>query len=746
MGMRVEAVWVDDGRARARPSRTSSASGRPASPTPTCRMPGEARRHGPRVARAGESGPARTDGDVTSDARRRHRRLRAVAPCAPRAATATRSRCSCRSLHEVKAEAGLDQSRDRLHLLGQLRLPGRAGLRFVMALDAVGAWPPISESHVEMDGAWALYEAWVKIQTGEADTALVYGFGKSSLGDLRDVLTRQLDPYFLAPLWPDASPRRPAGAGLLDAGARRARRWPRSRRAAAAQAADNPYAQLQGSDDPAELLEEPEIASPLRRHDCPPISDGAAAVVLAAGDVAREIADDPAWIRGIDHRIEPTASGVRDLTVAAVGPPRRREGGRRRRAGRRGRAARAVHPPGAASCGRRSASATDVSVNPSGGALAANPMMVAGLIRIGEAAGRIRRGEAGRAVAHATSGPVPAAEPRLRAGGERRADGQEPGRGRRHRPDQAPGRPAATCRWPGSCARPRSSALDDAEMTWADIDAVVIGKAPDMFEGVMMPELYLADALGAAGKPMLRVHTAGSVGGSTALVAASLDPGRRPRARADRRLREAVRERRDVGAVAAHPVRPPLRRRRRRLLRAAHPRLHAPVGRPRPHRHPGRAEGPAERAARTPTRTCTSTSISFETVEDSPMLWDPIRYAETCPSSDGACAHGARPTRPAATAAAATRRGCTARRCGASRRCSPGRDQVNPQGGQRLRGRRLPPGRHHRPAPRDRRGRDLRAVLVVRADVAGEPRLRRRGRRAGSWSRRAPPRSTATSP
>ncbi len=65
-------------------------------------------------------------------------------------------------------------------------------------------------------------------------------------------------------------------------------------------------------------------------------------------------------------------------------------------------------------------------------------------------------------------------------------------------------------------------ALADAGMTWADIDAVVIGKAPDFFEGVMMPELYLADALGAVGKPMLRVHTAGSVGGSTALVAASL--------------------------------------------------------------------------------------------------------------------------------------------------------------------------------------------------------------------------------
>ena len=58
-------------------------------------------------------------------------------------------------------------------------------------------------------------------------------------------------------------------------------------------------------------------------------------------------------------------------------------------------------------------------------------------------------------------------------------------------------------------------ALEDAGLTWKDIDAVVLGKAPDMFEGVMMPELYLADALGAAGKPMFRVHTAGSVGGST---------------------------------------------------------------------------------------------------------------------------------------------------------------------------------------------------------------------------------------
>lgn len=74
----------------------------------------------------------------------------------------------------------------------------------------------------------------------------------------------------------------------------------------------------------------------------------------------------------------------------------------------------------------------------------------------------------------------------------------------------------------GLCREAIDRALLDANMTLDDIDAIVVGKAPDLFEGVMMPELFLAEALGAAGKPLLRVHTAGSVGGSTAIVASSL--------------------------------------------------------------------------------------------------------------------------------------------------------------------------------------------------------------------------------
>ena len=107
-------------------------------------------------------------------------------------------------LLEAKAQAGLTGKEIDVTVSGSCDYLAGQPFAFVSALDAVGAWPPIVESHVEMDGAWALYEAWVKLQTGEADSALVYAFGKSSMGDLPEVLTIQLDPYCLAPLWPDA--------------------------------------------------------------------------------------------------------------------------------------------------------------------------------------------------------------------------------------------------------------------------------------------------------------------------------------------------------------------------------------------------------------------------------------------------------------------------------------------------------------------------------------------------------------
>lgn len=278
-------------------------------------------------------------------------------------------------------------------------LAGRA-FSFTLALDGVGAWPPISESHVEMDGAWALYEAWVKLRTGDADTALVYSYGKSSPGHLRDVLTRQLDPYYVAPLWPDSVALAALQAqALIDAGDTDERELAaiaaRSRRAATL----NPHAQQRGSVPQGDY-----VVAPLRRGDCPPVGDGAAAVILAAGDRARELCDRPAWIRGVDHRIEAHSLGVRDLTDS----PSTRLAAEKAGVFERPVDTAELHAPFTSQevVLRKALKLDDsVRVNLSGGALASNPVMAAGLIRIGEAATRVHRGEADRALAHATSGP-----------------------------------------------------------------------------------------------------------------------------------------------------------------------------------------------------------------------------------------------------------------------------------------------------------------------------------------------------
>ena len=223
-------------------------------------------------------------------------------------------------------------------------------------------------------------------------------------------------------------------------------------------------------------------------------------------------------------------------------------------------------------------------------------------------------------------------------------------------------------------------ALDDAQLSWADIDAVVIGKAPDMFEGVMMPELYLADALGAAGKPMLRVHTAGSVGGSTAIVAAHLVQAGIHR----RVLTVAFEKQSDSDPMWALTVKVPFQL----PVVAGAGGYFAPIVRS----YIRRSGAPADvgikvavkdrqNALRNPYAHLHIEDISVEKVATSPMLWDPIRYLETCPSSDGACAMvlgdesaGRRaPSPPAWVVATAMRSEPT---------MFAGRDQVNPRAGQ----------------------------------------------------------------
>jgi acetyl-CoA C-acetyltransferase len=176
-------------------------------------------------------------------------------------------------------------------------------------------------------------------------------------------------------------------------------------------------------------------------------------------------------------------------------------------------------------------------------------------------------------------------------------------------------------------------ALADADLTFADIDAIVIGKAPDALEGVMMPELSLADALGAVGKPIHRVHTAGSVGAATAISGATMvQSGRYERVlvvcyekQSEGNATWALSGGKSGGQGAGGTFAP--------WIRSYISRSGAPedIGWQV-------AVKDRQNAMRNPHAHLRIPNIDIETVKQSPMLWDPLHFLESCPSSDGAAA------------------------------------------------------------------------------------------------------------
>ena len=308
-------------------------------------------------------------------------------------------------IHELKQSVGIDTQDIDFICSGSSDYLAGQSFAFVAGLDAIGAWPPVSESHVEMDGAWALYEAWVKMQMGYADVSLVYGFGKPSMGDLPRTMALQLDPYSVMPLWPDAVSIAALQARLcVESGSLTRRNMAEVAVRDRANAKSNPYAQVSGDFDVDKLLAEPTLVSPLHKHDCSPISDGATGVILAAGERAKELCERPAWIRGIEHILEPMDFGVRDITQSRSTQMAAEKAG----VNADKIYVAEIYAPFThqSILVERALGLTEgVRVNPSGGALAANPIMATGLLRIGEAARRIWDGSADRAVAHATSGP-----------------------------------------------------------------------------------------------------------------------------------------------------------------------------------------------------------------------------------------------------------------------------------------------------------------------------------------------------
>jgi acetyl-CoA C-acetyltransferase len=189
----------------------------------------------------------------------------------------------------------------------------------------------------------------------------------------------------------------------------------------------------------------------------------------------------------------------------------------------------------------------------------------------------------------------------------------------------------------GLAAEAATAALADARVDPDDIDAVVVAKAPDTLEGVMSPELHLADSLGAVGKPLVRVYTSGNAGGQAGTLGVSLVAS----GRFSRVLVVAFEKQSEgrAGAVTLQhlPFEAPWQGGTGSLYGALCSDYIARSGAP-PHIGDIAALIERENAVRNPFAQVRRADITLEAVASSRMLWDPIRLLHASPSSDGACA------------------------------------------------------------------------------------------------------------
>lgn len=310
-------------------------------------------------------------------------------------------------------------------------LDGRS-ISNVFLVEAMGAFLK-EETKVEDDGAFAAMYAYYRLLSGHHQTALVVGHSKGS----------ESSPQSYSGLIGDCFFMRPLGLEAITTSALQARaymnRWGTTDEQVAKVAVknrtnglSNPHVHAAKSVTLQEVLSSPVIASPLKRLECSPVTDGAAALVLATEERARKITKRPVWIQGVGFFHDAFYPGHRDLATsrsaqlaarkafaeADISNPRNQldfaelfepfafhelllyeslglcapgEGGKLCESG-------FTQPRG------------EFPVNRSGGALCANPLMATGLVRLLEASRQlsgeadVRAGRHGRALVHSTSG------------------------------------------------------------------------------------------------------------------------------------------------------------------------------------------------------------------------------------------------------------------------------------------------------------------------------------------------------
>jgi acetyl-CoA acetyltransferase len=322
-------------------------------------------------------------------------------------------------VRQALAECGVERDAIDFQIAGSTDYMDGRPFGFVSALDVMGSWPARQDLHLEMDAAFCAYYAWVRMQAGDCDTALVVAHGKTSEGEPDRVLNLQLDPYYQAAIGLD-----PTSTAALQASAYMARTGTSDRdlaaivarnRAAGTRNPDNQVRTAAAADD---LLKTPWKVAPLRTGYLPPIGESATCMILAAEGKAEKLCDRPAWLHGVDHRTEMQTLGARDISRSASMQLAAQKA--LAMAGMKGATAADVVELSAATPVEElilceavglDAKAPHPVINPSGGPLCGHPIMSTGLIRMGEAfrqlsgrAGTRAVAGARRAIAHGTQG------------------------------------------------------------------------------------------------------------------------------------------------------------------------------------------------------------------------------------------------------------------------------------------------------------------------------------------------------
>ena len=230
-------------------------------------------------------------------------------------------------------DAGITRAEVDFTCAGSCDYVAGQAFSFVQNIDAIGAWPPKRDSHVEMDGAWALYEAWVRLLARRHRCRGGHGLGPIVNGRSGVDL-----PDGDGPVLPGSTRRRPREPRRAPGPGAARRRGQVTERQMAEIAVRTRRDALGKSARPGQRRlrrRRPSwppsyVTPPLRRHDLPPITDGACAIVIARADRARQLSEHPVWITGFAHCAELHYPGMRDLCVSHVDPDGG-QGGRARR-------------------------------------------------------------------------------------------------------------------------------------------------------------------------------------------------------------------------------------------------------------------------------------------------------------------------------------------------------------------------------------------------------------------------------